>query len=117
MSKDKINILDVVPVRRDHILFEAGADGCVVLAYLRFKKAWMQRWLLPKRMSPYVHVPLEVHGTAVWNAIDGKSTVGELIAGLAAHFEGEKDYESRVVTYLMQLRKDGFISFCMAEKA
>ena len=115
MAKEKINVLNVVPVRRDHILFETGADGCVVLAYPRFKKAWMQKWLLPKRMSPYIHVPLEAHGTAVWNAIDGKSTVGEIVQALSEHFKDEEEYEIRVITYLMQLRKDGFISFCTAE--
>lgn len=109
--RKKINIMDVVPVYRDHILFEDGEDGCVVLAYPRFRKAWMRRWLLPSCLSPYIHVPLEKHGTAVWKAIDGKSTVAELVGRLAEHFQGEENYEIRVVTYLVQLQKDGFISF------
>ena len=50
-------------------------------------------------------------GTAVWSLIDGRRNVAEILALLAAHFEGDENYESRVATYLMQLQRDGFIRF------
>ena len=59
--------------------------------------------------SEYVH--LEEHGTVVWELIDGKQTVREIIEKLAVHFQNEAGYESRVSTYLYQLQKDGFIKF------
>ncbi|MDO4163508.1 MAG: PqqD family protein [Bacteroides sp.] len=105
---EKINLLDTVPVRRESIRTEWSGE-CAVLAYPRFKRPWMQRFLLPKGMSPYIRVTLEEHGTAVWQLIDGKRTVGEIIDLLAEHFAHEAGYESRVTTYFMQLQKDGFI--------
>ena len=104
----KVSLLDAVPVRCGHIMTEWEGE-CVVLAYPRFKYEWMRRFLLPKGMSPDIHVKLEEHGTAVWSLIDGKRTVREIISLLAEHFENEDNYASRVTTYVMQLRKDGFI--------
>lgn len=104
----KISLLDAVPVRCGHITTEWEGE-CAVLAYPRFKYEWMRRFLLPKGMSPDIHVKLEEHGTAVWALIDGQRTVREIVALLADHFEGEENYGSRVSTYVMQLQKDGFL--------
>lgn len=104
----KVSLLDAVPVRCGHIGTEWEGE-CVVLSYPRFKYEWMRRFLLPKGMSPDIYVKLEEHGTAVWNLIDGHRTVRQIISLLAGHFEGEDNYESRVTTYVMQLRRDGFI--------
>ena len=84
------NLLETVPVRSEHIRTE-WEGACAVLAYPRFKRAWMRRFFLPKGMSPDIHVRLEEHGTAVW--------------------KGDETYESRVAAYLMQLQRDGFIRF------
>lgn len=109
-TKEKVNLLDTVPVRSAQVVTE-WEEACVVLAYPRFKQAWMRRILLPKGMSPFIRIRLEEHGTAVWNLIDGQRTVAEILELLAAHFEGEEGYASRVTAYLMQLQKDGFIRF------
>ena len=106
----KVSLLDAVPVRCGHITAEWKGE-CIVLAYPRFKYEWMRRFLLPKGMSPDIHVTLEEHGTAVWNLIDGQRTVREIIEKLADHFQHEAGYESRVSTYLSQLQKDGFIKW------
>lgn len=104
----KVSLLDAVPVRCGHITSEWEGES-IVLTYPRFKYDWMRRFLLPKGMSPDIRVTLEEHGTAVWNLIDGKRTVQEIISLLAEHFEGEANYALRITTYVMQLRKDGFI--------
>ena len=46
---------------------------------------------------------------AVWELIDGKRNVREIIEKLADHFQNEEGYESRVSAYLSQMQKDGFI--------
>ena len=107
-SSEKINLLDTIPVPAEQIVAKE-VGGYMVLAYPRFKKQWMSRWLLPRHMSPYIHVTLEEHGTAVWKLIDGKRSVREIVELLASHFAGDEGYASRVTTYLMQLQKDGFI--------
>lgn len=113
VAKEKINLLEVVPCRSEHITAEQEGET-VVLSFPRFKYSWMQRFLVPKGMSKELHVHLEEHGTAVWELIDGKRTVGEIIEKLADHFQNEAGYESRVSTYLSQMQKDGFIKFTIA---
>ena len=78
IPEGKVSLLDAVPVRCVHITTEWEGE-CAVLAYPRFKYEWMRRFLLPKGMSPDIHVRLEEHGTAVWNLIDGHRTVREII--------------------------------------
>ena len=70
IPEGKVSLLDAVPVRCGHITTEWEGE-CAVLAYPRFKYEWMRRFLLPKGMSPDIHVRLEEHGTDVWNLIDG----------------------------------------------
>lgn len=108
--KEKINLLDVIPCRDNHILTEKEGELSVI-AFPRFKRAWMRKLLLPKGMSPYIRVRLEDHGTAVWDLIDGKRTVKEITELLADHFADEENYESRVTIYITQLRKDRFIKY------
>jgi superoxide dismutase len=69
----------------------------------------MQKYLTPKHKSPIIRIRLEEHGTAVWNLIDGKRTVGEITAALAQHFNEEENYEYRITNYLSQLQGQGFI--------
>ena len=104
----KYNLLDAVPVRSAHVVTEWEGE-CAVLAYPRFKRAWVRRFFLPKGMSPFIRVRLEEHGTAVWNLIDGQRTVREIVELLESHFQGETNYPSRVAAYVAQLQKDGFI--------
>lgn len=104
----RFNLLDTIPVCAGDVRTEWEGE-CAVLILPRFREAWMQRWLLPKSLSPYVRMPLEEHGTAVWRLVDGQRTVREIIELLAPHFEGDTTYPSRVAAYLMRLQKDGLI--------
>ena len=109
-TKEKINLLEVIPCRNEHIKAEQEGET-IVLSFPRFKYSWMQRFLVPKGMSKERRIYLEEHGTAVWELIDGKRNVREIIEKLADHFQHEAGYESRVSTYLSQLQKDGFIKW------
>ena len=111
--KEKINLLDVIPFRSENITAEKGSDGTVTIAFPRFKYEWMRRFLLPKGMSPDIHVRLEEHGTAVWELIDGKRTVRQIIEELAEHFDHDENYESRITAYITQLQKDGFVKLAV----
>ena len=91
-AKEKINLLDVIPCRSEHITVEREGET-IVLSFPRFKYTWMQRFLVPKGMSKELHVHLEEHGTVVWELIDGKQTVREIIEKLAVHFQNEAGYE------------------------
>ena len=77
-AKEKTNLLEVIPCRSEHITAEREGET-IVLSFPRFKYPWMQRFLVPKGMSKELHVKLEEHGTAVWELIDGKRNVREII--------------------------------------
>ena len=109
-TKEKINLLEVIPCRNEHIKAEQEGET-IVLSFTSFKPSWMSRYLLPKGMSKDIHVRLEEHGTAVWNLIDGQRTVREIIEKLADHFNHEENYESRILAYFSQLQKDGFVKW------
>ena len=114
-SRNKVNLLDTVPVRSGQVTTE-WEDGCVVLVFPRFRRKHIWHRLLPKSLSPLLHVRLEEHGTAVWNLIDGQRTVREIVELLDSHFQGETNYPSRVAAYMAQLQKDGFIRLCIRHK-
>ena len=114
-TKEKNNLLDVVPFRSTHITTE-WEDDCIVIVFPRFKYEWMKRFMLPRGLSADIKVRLEEHGTAVWQLIDGERSVGEIIEKLAEHFENETNYESRVTTYIAQLQKDGFIIYLLPDQ-
>ena len=107
-SRNKVNLLDTVPVRSEQIKTE-WEEGCAVLVFPRFKRVRTWHRLLPKSLPLLLHVRLEEHGTAVWNLIDGRRTVREIVELLDSHFQGETNYPSRVTAYLVQLQRDGFI--------
>ena len=49
-AKEKINLLEVIPCRSEHITAEREGET-IVLSFPRFKYPWMQRFLVPKGMS------------------------------------------------------------------
>mgnify|MGYP007088009750 FL=1 len=46
-AKEKINLLEVIPCRSEHITVEREGET-IVLSFPRFKRSWMSRYLLPK---------------------------------------------------------------------
>lgn len=114
VAKEKINILDVIPYKSEHLTTEQEGNLSVI-AFPRFKYEWMNRFLLPKGMSPHIRVRLEEYGTEVWKLIDGHRTVQEIIDLLADYFDNEENYGQRIATYIVQLNKDGFVKYKVKE--
>ena len=110
MSKNKINLFDLVPVISDHITTEKEGELSVI-AFPRFRSKFMQKYFVPKNKPAIIRVRLEKHGTAVWDLIDGRRTVIEIANVLAAHFNYEENYEYRIATYISELQRQGFIKY------
>ena len=53
-AKEKINLLEVIPCRSEHITAEREGET-IVLSFPRFKYPWMQRFLVPKEMERIIH--------------------------------------------------------------
>lgn len=110
MKKEKINLFDVVPYISEHITTEKEGELSVI-AFPRFRSRFMQKYFVPKNKSPFIRIRLEEHGTAVWNLIDGKRTVREIVVALADHFNNEENYELRITTYLGSMQRNGFVKY------
>ena len=105
----EINLLDLKPVRS----CEWEGDGeCVSLVIPRFRFPLLRKWLLPRLKNPYYRVKLDVIGTLVWKACDGKTTVREIAERLRSHFgERVEPVYDRLSFFLSQLERGGFISY------
>jgi hypothetical protein len=113
MQKEKINFFDLIPVISDHITTEKEGELSVI-AFPRFRSKFMQKYFVPKNKSAIIRIRMEEHGTAVWDLINGKRTVKEIADALAEHFNYEENHAYRIVVYLKQLQKQGFVKFCLA---
>jgi hypothetical protein len=106
----KVNLLDLIPFISESITTEKEGELSVI-AFPRFRSRFMQKYFVPKNKSSVIRIRLEEHGTAVWDLIDGKRTVKDIADTLAEHFNHEENYEYRIVAYLSQLQKQGFIKY------
>ena len=65
-AKEKINLLEVIPCRNEHITVEQeGETLCSPSLVLNIRGCNVS--YCRKGMSKDIHVHLEEHGTAVWN--------------------------------------------------
>ncbi|HPH57609.1 MAG TPA: PqqD family peptide modification chaperone [Bacteroidales bacterium] len=116
MAKNKPqNLFDLIPSVNERIRIETGEDKLLQLVFPRFRSAWLNHRLTPKGRSPYIHIKLEEHGSAVVQLIDGQRSVREIALALAEHFEQEPGYEHRIAVFIEHLRRDNYISLRQPE--
>lgn len=108
-KRKKINLLNVVPSRDGLVLSSFTEEGNIKLVFPRFRNQWIQKYLIPKRMSSHFTVELEMYGTKIWQLIDGHHTVADIIKQMSIVFKEEPQMEDRVLKYVKQLHKDKFI--------
>lgn len=103
--------LDLVPRRL--VESEAGPEGQVVLLAPRYRDAFWGRLLQP-RLGPgkrHVRVPLEARGAALWEAVDGRRNVRDLVTAVGAAAPGDgEDLPRRVCLYVQALADNGFLA-------
>jgi hypothetical protein len=104
----KQNLFDLVPNISDHVITEKEGELSVI-TFPRFRSKFMQKYFIPKNKSSIIRIRLDEHGTAVWNLIDGSRTIQKISETLADYFNQEENYEYRVITFISQLYKQGFV--------
>lgn len=109
-KKEKVNLFDLVPYISEHITTEKEGELSVI-AFPRFRSKFMLKYFVPKRKSPVIRIRFEEHGTAVWDLVDGKRNIQNIVEALADHFNREENYEYRIVTFFNQLYRQGFIKY------
>ncbi len=107
-KKQEQNFLDMIPVPslRIKTVYE---NGLATLVTPRFSKEWMARFFLFGKKNE-VRISLDENGSQVWQVIDGKRNVREILQELSGTKEKEKNYEDRVVLFLQQLTGHGFLT-------
>ena len=109
-KKDDIDFYDIVPFVKPHI--STGKEGDIsVITFPRFRKAFFQKHFVLRGKSKDIHVRLDKNGTFIWDLIDGRRSVRELINLSVDHFQGEENYELRVIEFIRILYVQGFILY------
>lgn len=112
MSKKKKiapNYMDTIFFPNPDRPWHRGKDGKVVIDMenkgLHHRIA-QKIWHKPK----VSHISLDSYGTALWEQLDGKHTVYDIVMAMKEQFPGEEDRMlDRVVTFLGTLQNNRFI--------
>jgi hypothetical protein len=106
------NLLELTPVRLHQN--ETGEEGRTVLLVPKFKNADIGRFMLGNRAA-FFRIKLDDMGSEVWNVIDGKSKVADLISRLQDKWketpEKTEELERRFAAFLGQLYDNRYITF------
>lgn len=106
--------LDCVPVRNREVLEERLADGTLRLSVPVAARPWMARlsaWLgAPPPAPPRRRIELDRLGAAVWDRLDGVSSLREIAAAFAAeHRLPAREAEAAVARFVRDLGRRGLI--------
>lgn len=112
MAKKKTaeNYLESIPVRRDDRPWRVIEDGTVEVDMENkgFYHSIAQKFFKKPRVS---HISLGEYGSVIWQNIDGKNSVMQLVKIMERAFPDEKDrMMDRVVTYMATLQRNHFIT-------
>jgi hypothetical protein len=82
----------------------------------KFSSRLARRFLVPLLAKPVMRVHLDVLGSAVWRACDGRTSVAELTDAVCAQSGGDAGAARRGVrAFLHTLAREGSISFAAKE--
>jgi len=111
---NKQHALAAIPVQNSEITTEVSTSGHLIIRYPVALRPWIAKWLRRfKGTSPqirYRKLQLDNLGTGVWQMIDGKRTVQDIIDDFAQiHQLPAAESESAVTQFLRDLGKRGLI--------
>ena len=110
----KQSALAAIPVQNREVTTEVTASGHILIRYPVTMRPWMAKWLRRfKGTSPQIRfrkLQLDNLGTDVWQMIDGKRTVQDIIDKFAQiHQLQSAESESAITQFLRDLGKRGLI--------
>ncbi|MGN0327221.1 MAG: PqqD family protein [Lachnospiraceae bacterium] len=104
------NFMDSIPMHSKTLAWHVKEDGMVEIDVENkgFYHSIAQKFFHKPRVS---HISLEKYGTVVWNSMNGKNTVYDIVKIMEQEFPEEKDRMlDRVVTYMAVLQRNQFIN-------
>ncbi len=108
-----------IPIRNPHVVETRLETGEILLAYPETLKPWfitiLQRMKKESGLQRLRKLQLDILGTGVWDLVNGKSTVMEIIDLFAdCHQLYRKEAEVSVVQFLRELGRRGIIGMKQA---
>lgn len=103
------NYVDMVPKHSEDRPWRVRGDGMVEID---MENKGFYHWIAQKffKKPRISHIALDKYGSVVWQSIDGKRTVYEIVQIMEREFPGEKERMlDRVVTYFATLQRSRFI--------
>lgn len=103
------NYMDLVFVKNESRPWRVKDDGFVEIDMENrgFFNSIAQRFFKKPKIS---HISLDKYGSLLWQALDGKTTVSDILKAMTEAFPAESDKMlNRVVQFLATLEMHGFI--------
>ena len=108
MKKEQ-NWLDLKPSIKAGISTEINEESLAAIVFPRFKQEWMAKLFLPKSKKNEIRLQLDKHGTSVWTLVNGENTVSDILNALSDVAKEEEQFEQRIILFLQNLYRNGFI--------
>ena len=115
----RADALDCIPIRNPMVVESRMDSGEMLLSYTETLRPWFAGIL--RRMNKASEIrrtrklQLDILGTGVWDLVDGKSTVMEIIDSFAGiHQLYHKEAEVSVIQFLRELGRRGIIGMKQA---
>ena len=102
------NYMDLVFVPKDGIHFSVSEEGGVTvdMENTGFYNRLAQKLFGRPKTS---HIALDAYGSALWRLLDGKRSVYKVVLAMQEAFPDEPDMTKRVVSFLGQLERFGWV--------
>ena len=110
------NYMNQIPEKSKERPWKTDKNGMAVIDVENkgFYHSIAQKFFKKPRIS---HISLDCYGTVVWNSIDGKNTVYDIVLIMEQAFPDEKERMlDRVVTYMAILQNNRFITMIRSSK-
>ena len=108
--KKKLNFLAMTPLRARE--WDEGDDGRVRVMVPRYGSHRLGRWLATRVDRGPIKVRLDLTGSLVWKACDGRRNVAQITELLAPELHQESgNLHDRMSTYFRELEVSRFISW------
>ena len=97
-----VNLLSLRPLR--NVRSEILEDGTTVLIVPKFASGVLSKWLGPLLAKPDMRMKLDAHGSFLWNACDGQTTVEEIAKKMSLKFgEDQESLYERIGQFVRRL--------------
>lgn len=113
-TKTKHNLLELVPTRL--YKYKYREENLIDVLVPRFKDRILGKLLQPYLTNPYIRANLDVLGSSTWELIDDKNSVTDIINLLSSKFSNEIEINERVIVFIQNLYRNGFIKFINIKK-